>query len=127
MPYALSFSDNPHYLHIGFTGNFISGDVKALWNEISAYLKIHPRNCILVEEQPGATGQLATLEIYETAAFLANAHLPRALRIALLYQAGVTNETLKLAYFGETVAVNRSLTLKVFHVREAAEHWLGGG
>ena len=124
MPYALSFSENNHYLHIGFTGDFRPGDVKALWAEIHAYLNLHPQNRILVEEQPGATGRLETLEVYEAAAYLAHTSLSRALRIALLYQAGVTRDTLRQAQFGETVAVNRGLNLKVFHAREVAEQWL---
>lgn len=124
MPYTLSFTEKTHYLHIGFTGDFRPGDVKALWAEIRAYLTIHPKNRILVEEQPGATGRLDTLEVYETASFLANTNPTHTLRIALLYQAEVTGDTLRQALFGETVAVNRGLNLKVFHAREAAEQWL---
>ncbi len=127
MPYSLSFTEHNHYLHIGFTGDFRPGDVKALWAEIRAYLNLHPQNRILVEEQPGATGRLDTLEVYETAAFLANTNLTHSIRIALLYQASVKKETLKQAQFGETVAVNRGLNMKVFYVREAAEQWLFTG
>jgi hypothetical protein len=112
MPYSLSFTENIHYLHIGFTGNFRAGDVKALWKELGDYLQAHPQTRVLVEEQPGAEGRLDTLEVYETAEFLANA--THTTRIALLYQAGVTRDTLRQALFGETVAVNRGLNLKVF-------------
>ncbi|NUM48976.1 MAG: hypothetical protein HUU38_30095 [Anaerolineales bacterium] len=124
MPYALNFTKNNHYLHIGFTGDFRPGDVKTLWAEIRAYLNLHPQKRILVEEHPGATGRLDTLEVYETAAFLANTKLTYNVRIALLYQASVQKETFKQAQFGETVAINRGLNLKVFHTREDAEQWL---
>ena len=124
MPYSLSFTENIHYLHVCFAGNFLAGDVKALWREITDYLQAHPHKRLLVEEHPGADGHLDTLEVYETAAFFANASRTRNLRVALLYQAGVMKETLRQAYFGETVAVNRGLNLKVFHDREDAEQWL---
>lgn len=124
MPYSLSFIENNDYLHVSFDGNFLPGDVKPMWREILDYLHTHPHKYILVEEQPGATGQLNTLEVYKTAEFLSQSRLTRGVRVALLYQTGVTQNTLQQAIFGETVAVNRGLNLRVFRIKEDAEQWL---
>ena len=124
MAYFLSFNAGDEYLHVLFSGNFANGDVLALWKDLVQYLEIHPCRQVLVEEQPGTVGNLDTLEIFETAKFLAVSRFVHRTRIALLYQEEVSAETLRQALFGETVAVNRGLTFKVFHSRDAALKWV---
>ena len=125
MTYALSFIENDQYLHILFSGDFVSGDVKALWTEIYEHLGTNQtQKRILVEEQPGTTGQLDMLEVFETASFLANSHFAFKVKIAVLYLEEVSLDTLNQARFGETVAVNRGANMKVFASKEEAETWL---
>lgn len=124
MSYSLSFHENGDYLQVLFSGNFGNGDVLSIWREINDYLGVHSNKRVLVEEQPGTVGKLDTLEVFEAARFLAAARVARGTKIALLYQAEVTVETFEKAVFGETVAVNRGLQLKVFHSQEAARAWL---
>lgn len=124
MPYSLSFVEQANYLQVNFSGDFGAGDVKALWHEMKEYLTTHPHQRVLVKEHPHATGRILPLEVFEAAASFAQSMLKHRTKIAVLYRADVSATTLQEARFGETVALNRGLRLRVFLDRAAAEQWL---
>lgn len=125
MPYILTYTENTDYLHFIFSGNFKTGDVSNIWHEVHSCLCTHQDEKILIEEKPGSTAEtLDTLEIYETAKFLATEKLEHPIKVALLYSDDVSAKTLKQARFGETVAINRGFRLRVFINRADALAWL---
>ena len=125
MPYALRFIKKDAHLAIRFSGNFIKGDIEDLWKQISEYLQENPQQRILVEEIFGSTAQeLDAFEIFQAAEKLSKSKFAYRLKIALLYAKNVSDETLSKAQFGETVALNRGLNLRVFREKRNAQKWL---
>ena len=125
MAISLSFNDKKTYLQVIFDGHFIRGDIDNMWKELHAYLSQSEHKLVLVEEAPTATADiLDTMEIYAIAKFFARSSLGRKIRVALLYNENVSQETLKQAHFGETVARNRGFRLRVFNQKDEAKKWL---
>lgn len=65
--------------------------------------------------------RLNTLDIYESAAFIAD-HAPGVARVAIACNPRDIDD----GRFWETVAANRGLTVRVFKDIESARSWLGG-
>lgn len=118
-PYDLSFEYRPQYLHVSVRGENDSYEIsKQYWQEIAAECKKTDCKKVLIEED--IAENLTMSDTYRLAS-----EIPQfgffGIRIAFV---DLRDEQKQLNQFGETVASNRGLLVRVFNNADDAEKWL---
>ena len=121
MPYQLTVSEKPNYLHIRVTGRNSPATVRAYLAEIYALCVQRNSSAILIEEDLAGPG-LPLFEIFDIAAKSSEWAWPPPRRIAYV---DVNKEhSFPDMKFAETVARNRGGEIQIFENVKDAEEWL---
>jgi hypothetical protein len=121
MPYKLSITPRPGYLHATVTGVNSKESVVLYLEEIRRECTV--RNCfrVLIEEHlEGA--RLGTMDVFGIASE-GSSRAGRSFKAIAYVDVNAAGDLMK---FAETVAVNRGLPVKVFSSVADAEKWLLG-
>ena len=117
--FEIRYKECEGYLHA-----FISGEEDSVassleyWRRVIAECRKRGLNALLVEEN--FPNQLSTMDVYTVTSAISEMG-PRDLRIAFVDD---NLEHRELNLFGETVAVNRGVSGRVFQTPEDAAAWL---
>ena len=118
--YSITFELRPHYLYAHVKGDADSYDIShAYWTEISAECAKHNVEKLLVDEDLAQPMQSMS-EVFQGASERSFMGLG-GLKIAFVDRHAEQHEQ---NLFGELVATNRGLFLKVFDNFEDGENWL---
>ena len=120
MSYKLSITQKPTYLHAVVTGLNSKENVMSYLEEIRR--ECIARKCfrVLIEERL-AGPRLGTIDVFQIAAE-GSSRAEGSLKAIAYVDVNAEGDLMK---FAETVAVNRSVPVKVFSSVSDAEDWLG--
>ena len=118
-PYHITFEHRDGYLHVYVSGEEDSQEISlAYWMEIATYCQEHDVSRILVEEDFKTDNTM--LDTYE---FISQGAASDFAKIKIAFMDRHPEQT-PTNLFGETVAKNRGIFVKIFTDLQAAEKWL---
>ena len=119
MPYSLTITEEPGWLHARVTGQNTVGAVEGYLAEIFEATRNTDHSKLLIEENLEGP-RLGMLDVFKVASKRAEASRGRFMTIAYVD----LNAEGDLMAFAETVAKNRGSQVKVFATVAEAEEWL---
>jgi hypothetical protein len=119
MSYHLTIERNPGFLHVIATGDNTPEDVAAYLDEVRRECVANGCSKVLIEERLDGP-RLRTVDVFEIATH-GSRHAAGALHAIAYVDVNAEGD---LMQFAETVAVNRTLPVRVFPTVDAAGQWL---
>ena len=127
MSMLLEIHPEPGFLHVLATGIFSLEEAKRTFLQLLEAIALHQSNKALVDGR-NLVGEPTTMERFyygdfaaQTVASFAKRGAPRAIQFAYVLREPVLDQR----RFGETVAANRGMWVKMFDSHEEALLWLG--
>ncbi|HQR35895.1 MAG TPA: hypothetical protein PLK30_24445 [Blastocatellia bacterium] len=126
MSLTLKLSVHPKFIHVTVTGEFSLNEAKRIFLEALDTIAGHKIEKVIMDGQQ-LSGELNTTERFYFAEFMSQSVQTFVQSIAWAPQFAFVLKTPMLDQnkFGETVAVNRGMNLRVFDNMEEAFEWLG--
>lgn len=126
MSMTLKLSVNPKLIHSTVTGEFSLDEAKRIFLETLDVVAEHKIEKVIVDGQQ-LSGELNTTERFYYAEFMSQSvmNFARTRSWAPQFAFVLKTPVLDQNKFGETVAVNRGMNVRVFGNMEDAFEWLG--
>jgi hypothetical protein len=127
MGMLLQINPESGLLNVVATGDFSLPEAKRTFLELLEAMVQHRSNKVIVDGRR-LTGEPELMERFYFSSFAADMviqYYARGVLVGTPFAFVLTEPVLDPNRFGETVALNRGMNVKVFHTPEQAFHWLG--
>jgi hypothetical protein len=124
MSFEFSITESDGVAHLTYSGDFKDGDSLQMWSEISVKMPALSSKKLLVEELPGALGEVKTTELYELGKYISENPVFSNTLIAVVFPGVISDETLRNSIFAAKVASNRGRAVRIFQANQEAMQWL---